>query len=326
MYIHRKIQESGLTDILPLMRPSATWGQYPVFSHPEFPQDTPWGVAAVWWLVDGRFSFLLEFRRAYKLTILEVAVNHWWLWQPLFTDAAGNISLLKTNGLWGYKKENERQEMRRRNERSQKARKEWENVDKERVKDSWWKDQSRRCDEEARLERKGIRMRHISLCPWISTWSGGGGGGLVVMSNFLWPMDCSPPDSSVHGIFQARTLESVAIPFPRESFSSRNQTCISCIAGGFFTAEPPRKPQPGEREGKKQEWFLTEVWKATASQQQHHRGSKEDPEERVGDAESIALRHQLVRKTQYCFLGVWWFCCWKGGPRTRRMEITDELV
>ena len=28
-------------------------------------------------------------------------------------------------------------------------------------------------------------------------------------------MDCSPPDSSVHGIFQARTLEWVAIPFSR---------------------------------------------------------------------------------------------------------------
>ena len=25
----------------------------------------------------------------------------------MFIDAAGNISLLKTNGLWGYKKENE---------------------------------------------------------------------------------------------------------------------------------------------------------------------------------------------------------------------------
>ena len=98
----------------------------------------------------------------------------------LFRSAA-NISLLS---LRGYKKKNEMQEMRR-NERSQKERKEWENVDKERVKDSWWKDQSRRCDEEARLERKGICMRHISLCPWISTWSGGGGGSLVVVSNFL---------------------------------------------------------------------------------------------------------------------------------------------
>ena len=28
-----------------------------------------------------------------------------------------------------------------------------------------------------------------------------------VVSNSLGPMDCSPPDSSVHGIFQARILE-----------------------------------------------------------------------------------------------------------------------
>ena len=293
-----------------------------MFSHPEFPQGTPWGVAAVWWLLDGRFSFFPEFRRAYKLTILEVAVNHWWLWQPLFTDTAANISLLS---LRGYKKKNETQEMRRRNERSQEEQKEWENVDKERVKDSWWKDQSRRFDEEARLERKGICMRHISLCLWISTWSGGGGGSLVV-SNILWLMDCSPLDSSVHGIFQARTMEWVAISFHRESSSPRNQTYISCITGGFFTAEPPGKPQPGEREGKKQEWFLTEVWKATVSQQQHHHGSQEDPEDRVGDAESIGLHHQLVRKTQHCFLWAWWFPCWKGGPRTRRMKITEELV
>ena len=31
------------------------------------------------------------------------------------------------------------------------------------------------------------------------------------------PMDCSPPDSSVHGILQARILEWVAIPFSRAS-------------------------------------------------------------------------------------------------------------
>ena len=28
------------------------------------------------------------------------------------------------------------------------------------------------------------------------------------------PMDCSPPGSSIHGIFQARALEWVAIAFP----------------------------------------------------------------------------------------------------------------
>ena len=31
------------------------------------------------------------------------------------------------------------------------------------------------------------------------------------------PLDCSPPDSSVHGILQARILEWVAIPFTRRS-------------------------------------------------------------------------------------------------------------
>ena len=31
------------------------------------------------------------------------------------------------------------------------------------------------------------------------------------------PMDCSLPGSSVRGIFQARTLEGVAMPFSRES-------------------------------------------------------------------------------------------------------------
>jgi len=44
-------------------------------------------------------------------------------------------------------------------------------------------------------------------------------------------MDCSPPGSSVHGIFQARVLEWVAISFSRGSFQPRDQTLISCIAG-----------------------------------------------------------------------------------------------
>ena len=38
-------------------------------------------------------------------------------------------------------------------------------------------------------------------------------------------MDCSPPGSSLQGIFQARTLEWVAIAFSRGSSPPRNQTC-----------------------------------------------------------------------------------------------------
>ena len=50
-------------------------------------------------------------------------------------------------------------------------------------------------------------------------------------------MDCNPPSSSVHGIFQARILERVAIfllLLPGSSWP-RDRTQISCIAGGFFT-------------------------------------------------------------------------------------------
>ena len=36
------------------------------------------------------------------------------------------------------------------------------------------------------------------------------------------PKGYSPPGSSVHGIFQARILERVAILFPRESSQSRD--------------------------------------------------------------------------------------------------------
>ena len=48
------------------------------------------------------------------------------------------------------------------------------------------------------------------------------------------PMDYSPPGSSICGIFQARILEWVAIPFSRGSSQPRDQTHISCIAGRFF--------------------------------------------------------------------------------------------
>ena len=46
------------------------------------------------------------------------------------------------------------------------------------------------------------------------------------------PMNCSPPGSSVHGIFQARILERVAFSYSRGSSQLRVQTCIfwvSCI-------------------------------------------------------------------------------------------------
>ena len=56
------------------------------------------------------------------------------------------------------------------------------------------------------------------------------------------PMDCSPPGSSVYAVFQARILEWIGISFSRGSSQTRSQIRVSCIAGGFFTTEPLRKP------------------------------------------------------------------------------------
>ena len=58
---------------------------------------------------------------------------------------------------------------------------------------------------------------------------------LSVMSNSYYPMDCSLPGSSVHGIFQARILEWVAIPFFRGSSQPTGKTLFSFIVGRFFT-------------------------------------------------------------------------------------------
>ena len=49
------------------------------------------------------------------------------------------------------------------------------------------------------------------------------------------PMDCSPPDSLVHGIFQARILEWGAISFSRGSSQPRDRTAVSYIADRCFT-------------------------------------------------------------------------------------------
>ena len=69
-----------------------------------------------------------------------------------------------------------------------------------------------------------------------------------VMSTLCHPMDCSQPDSSFHGILQARILEWVAMPSSRGSSWPRDWTCISCLsctACRFFTPEPQRKPHDG---------------------------------------------------------------------------------
>ena len=58
------------------------------------------------------------------------------------------------------------------------------------------------------------------------------------------PMDCSPPGFSIHGIFQARILESVSISFSRETSWLRDQTrvsFVSCLGRRILSSVPPGK-------------------------------------------------------------------------------------
>ena len=71
------------------------------------------------------------------------------------------------------------------------------------------------------------------------------GGDLVVKSNLHNFMECRPPDSSVHGTFQARILEWVSISFSRVIFlTQESNLCLlhcRCIFL-FFTIGSPGKP------------------------------------------------------------------------------------
>ena len=62
------------------------------------------------------------------------------------------------------------------------------------------------------VQRIALHCMHVQFCPALCN-----------------PMDCSSPVSSVHGIFQARILEWVAISYSRESSRPMDWTCLSCI-------------------------------------------------------------------------------------------------
>ena len=52
------------------------------------------------------------------------------------------------------------------------------------------------------------------------------------------PMDCSPPDSSVPGIFQSRYWSGLPFPSPRDLPDPGMEPASPALAGGFFPTEP----------------------------------------------------------------------------------------
>ena len=77
-----------------------------------------------------------------------------------------------------------------------------------------------------RHERRDVFHNHLTFGGWWFSHS--------VVSNSCNPLDCGPPGSSVHGIFQARILEWVATSFSRGSSQLRDRIRVSCIADGLL--------------------------------------------------------------------------------------------
>ena len=137
-------------------------------------------------------------------------------------------------------------------------------------------------------------------------------------------MDCSLTGSSVPRILQARILEWVAMPSSRGSSWPRDQTQVSCgsccLAGRFFTTEPPRKPgfNRGDRQisNHNMEWNEQRVsskgpltWSKRRQKEGHQRRTKLSPRweccegSRALHTEGARLWHKVPRKRGS--MGVW---------------------
>ena len=98
------------------------------------------------------------------------------------------------------------------------------------------------------------------LCPWDSPGKNTGEGCHFLLQSMKVksesevaqpcptlsdPMDCSPPDSSVHGIFQARVLEWGAIAFSAGAWGEVNNKRYLQFAPGTYTRTLAATPEGG---------------------------------------------------------------------------------
>ena len=80
------------------------------------------------------------------------------------------------------------------------------------------------------------------------------------------PMDCSPPGSSVHGIFPARVLEWVAIPSSHNSIVDQKKNhCERVSLVGHTVSEKPQRNRgtqqdPKSRKGKSRTCLHVGTW------------------------------------------------------------------
>ena len=77
------------------------------------------------------------------------------------------------------------------------------------------------------------------------------------------PMDCSLPGSYVHGIFQARILEWVAILSPGHLPNLRTELWSPALQADTLPFEPPRKPpkvEPQTNGSYKIRQIIIKIW------------------------------------------------------------------
>ena len=75
------------------------------------------------------------------------------------------------------------------------------------------------------MEKKKVKVLVTQLCPTLCD-----------------PMDCSPPGSSVYGILQARRLELVPFPSPRDLSDPGIESRSPALQADSLPSEPPGKP------------------------------------------------------------------------------------
>ena len=107
------------------------------------------------------------------------------------------------------------------------------------------------------------------------------------------PMDCSLPGSSVHGLFQARVLERVAISFSRGSSRARDCTWVSCIAGRRFTIWATREAplREKERDKKMSGPTLLLLWKTNVYSNQANTQSRKATFKMIGKFGTFLFTH-----------------------------------
>ena len=110
------------------------------------------------------------------------------------------------------------------------------------------------------------------------------------------PMDCSPPGSSVHGISQARILESVAISSSIKSKQRVTEKKAACLS-------PPQSPRPSSNassSGRLPQWLRNKESACSAGDMGSIPGSGRFP----GEGSGNPLQYSCLENPMDG--GAWW--------------------